>query len=168
MRSKFTSDEIGAQTRGIRDRALRAALARGPQPEDPEATGQTLARAEQDGVRLGRLPASEIVIKLTPLPTPHLTIVTTKISDPYSPRRFQTFALNDSTGEVADFTSFVSVAVALMHPVRAVTRRAMTEPQCCASAIVSSFNKQERRLHNGKRRRLLQTCKASRAGWHDN
>jgi hypothetical protein len=112
---------------GIRDRALRAVLERGPQPEDPEKTrtsqdfwrhfceGQKLlARAEKEGARLGRPPAVEIIIKQTPLPTPHLAIVTTKIPQ-YRLRPFATFVLDHGTGEITDLSYFASVAAALLR-----------------------------------------------------
>jgi len=81
----------------IRDRAMRAVLARGPVPEDPEKTrasqeywrqfreGQKLlARAEHESARLGRPPAGEVVTDL------NVVVVTTWLSAPYLLRPFTT------------------------------------------------------------------------------
>jgi hypothetical protein len=119
---------------------MRAAEARGPQHENYEKTkaskafwakyreGQKLlARAEKEGARLGRPPAVEIVIKQTPLLTPHLAVVTTKVADQHR-LPFATFVLDDRTGEITDLSHFASVATALLRH-DALVREATVPPR---------------------------------------
>jgi hypothetical protein len=130
--------DFGPVPGGIRDRAMRAVIMRGPVPEDAERTRASqafwrafrewqalLAHAEQQDVRLGRPPARELIIKQTMLQG-HLAIVTTKVADQHRLRSFATFVLDDTTAEVTDLTCFASVAAALLHH-DAMVRAALRE-----------------------------------------